>query len=122
MNVGLEDSLKKIRQHGLGLIATPINMDSRVTLSNLGQRQAILYDMSTILGVYRDSGEPSLVPMCKLDLHDGRLAVFILPLDRDLAKAKQVLLNVPLLENAIRKPSKAQVNRGGGTGDERNHG
>jgi uncharacterized protein len=105
MNIGLEDSQKKIMEHGLALMVTPKNLNCRVTLANLGQRQAILYDLSTILGIYRDSGEPSLVPLAKLDLSDGRLAVFILPLDRNVEKAKQSLLHAPLLENAVRMPS-----------------
>jgi hypothetical protein len=105
MNIGLKDSQKKIIEHGLGLVVTPKNLNSRVTLANLGQRQAILYDLSTILGVYRDSGEPSLVPLAKLDLSDGCLAVFILPLHHNIEKAKQTLLRAPLLENAVRMPS-----------------
>jgi uncharacterized protein len=105
MNVGLEDSQLKIAKHGLGFVVTPKNLNCRVTLANLGQRQAILYDLSTILGFYRDSGEPSLVPQAKLDIDDGRLAVLILPLDRNVEKAKQVVLRVPLLENAVRMPS-----------------
>jgi uncharacterized protein len=105
MNIGLKDSQKKILEYGLALIVTPKDLNSRVTLANLGQRQAILYDLSTILGVYRDSGEPSLVPLAKLDLSDGRLAVFILPLNHNIEKAKQTLLSAPLLENAVRMPS-----------------
>lgn len=105
MNIGLKDSQTKIMEHGLALIATPKNLNSRVTLSNLGQRQAILYDLSTILGVYRDSGEPSLVPQAKLDLTDGRLAIMILPLDHNVEKAKRIFLYAPLLENAVRLPT-----------------
>lgn len=105
MNIGLKDSQNKIIKHGLALIANPKNLNSRVTLSNLGQRQAILYDLSTILGVYRDSGEPSLIPLAKLDLKDGRLAIFILPLDRNIEKAKRIFLLAPLLENAVRMPT-----------------
>jgi hypothetical protein len=105
MNIGLRDSQKKIMEYGLALMVTPKNLNCRITLANLGQRQAILYDLSTILGVYRDSGEPSLMPQAKLDLSDGRLAVFFLPLDRNIEKAKQTLLRAPLLENAVRMPS-----------------
>jgi hypothetical protein len=105
MNIGLKDSQDKILKFGLALIVTPKNLNGRVTLANLGQRQAILYDLSTILGIYRDSGEPSLVPQAKLDLSDGRLAVFFLPLVRDIDKAKQTLLRAPLLENAVRMPT-----------------
>lgn len=112
MNVGLEENQKLIAEHGLGLIVKPKNKNSRVTLSNLGQRQAILHDVSTIMGVFRDSGEPSLIPMAKLDMKDGRLAVFLLPQERDPHMALQVLKRVPLLESAVRMPTEAHVRSG----------
>jgi len=112
MNIGLEDTREKIARHSLGFILHPKTPDFKVTLANLGQRQAILHDLSTILGVYRDSGEPSLVPQAKIDLNDGRLAVFILPQDRDPAKAMQVIGQVPVLENAVRMPSESKAQKG----------
>ncbi|MFK7696450.1 YIEGIA family protein [Paenibacillus sp. HJGM_3] len=108
MNVGLESTRDAIAKHGLGLILTPKNRNFRTTLANLGQRQAMLHDLSTILGVYRDSGEPSLIPLGKLDMDDGRLALFILPQERDVNLAKKVLLRVPMLESAVRMPSEAK--------------
>ena len=71
----------------------------------MGQRQAILHDISTALGVYRDSGTPALVPLAKRDLNDGRMGIFVLPQDRDIDKAIRVIANVPILENAIRMPT-----------------
>ncbi len=62
MNIGLEKSQEVILEHGMGLMVKPKNRDSRVTLANLGQRQAMLHDLSVILGVYRDSGE---LPSCR---------------------------------------------------------
>lgn len=109
MNVGLEESRKLISQHGMGFVLRPKNKNSRVSLSNIGQRQAILHNVSTIMGVFRDTGEPSLVPLAKLDMNDGRLAVFFLPQENDREKAKIVLLKTPLLENAVRMPSEANV-------------
>jgi hypothetical protein len=90
------------------MILKPKNNNSRVTLANLGQRQAILYDLSTMLGVYRDSGEPSLTPIAKLDLRDGRLAVLVLPVDPDRSLALKVINKVPMLESAVRMPSEAK--------------
>lgn len=109
MNVGLEQTRSVISKHGMGLILTPKNRNCRITLANLGQRQAMLHDLSTILGIYRDSGEPSLIPLGKLDMNDGRLALFILPQEWNTELAKQVLLRVPLLENAVRMPSEAKA-------------
>ncbi|GGD69341.1 YIEGIA family protein [Paenibacillus nasutitermitis] len=111
MNVGLASNQKLIAQRGVGMILTPYNINGIATLSNLGQRQAILFDLSTILGVYRDDGEPALVPLAKLDMENGRLAVFMLPQDLDPHKARAVALKVPILESAVRMPSEASVNR-----------
>jgi uncharacterized membrane protein YeaQ/YmgE (transglycosylase-associated protein family) len=107
MNVGLQDSREKIAKHGMGFVLTPKDRNGRVSLANLGQRQAILHDLSTILGIFRDSGEPSLIPMAKLDLNDGRLAVFLLPQVSDTRLALTMLKKVPLLENSVRMPSEA---------------
>lgn len=113
MNVGLKANQDIIAERGMGFILTPYNSNGKVTLSNLGQRQAILYDVATILGVYRDDGEPALIPMAKLDMKDGRLAVFILPQEFDSDKGKQVILKVPILESAVRMPTEASVNKKG---------
>jgi hypothetical protein len=114
MNVGLESDRRVIAEHGLGLIVVPKNENVKVTISNIGQRQAILHNVSVILGVYRDTGEPALVPMAKLDLRSGTLAVFVLPREKDPAKAIAVLRNVPVLENAVRMPSESPAGQGEG--------
>ncbi|WP_059170970.1 YIEGIA family protein [Bacillus sp. FJAT-27445] len=106
MNIGLPERRKEILENGMGFILTPKNANSKITLANLGQRQAILHDVSTALGVYRDSGTPALVPLAKRDLKDGRLGVFVLPHVNDPQKAIDVIGAVPALENAIRMPAK----------------
>lgn len=108
-NTGLRDTQERILRNSVGIVLTPKNADSTVTISNLGQRQAILHDVSTILGVYRDSGEPSLVPLTKRDLDSGRLALFLLPMDRDPEKVMKIVRRVPVLEAAFRKPLNASV-------------
>jgi hypothetical protein len=107
MNIGLPVRQQEILQQGMGFILKPKSIDVRITLANLGQRQAILHDVSVALGVYRDSGTPALVPLAKLDLNDGRVGVFVLPQEKDVQKAMQVIGNVPTLENAIRMASEA---------------
>lgn len=107
MNVGLRSAREIIGKQGIGLIIKPKNMDSAVTLGNLGQRQAILHDASIILGVYRDSGEPSLVPLIKRDLDTGELGLLLLPQERSISRAIEVVKRVPILENALRLPKEA---------------
>ncbi|MDQ6418252.1 YIEGIA family protein [Paenibacillus sp. LHD-117] len=111
MNVGLKNNQAIIAERGIGFVLTPRNPNAKVTLTNLGQRQAILYDLATILGVYRDDGEPALIPMAKLDMNDGRLAVFLIPQDRESGKGIEVIKRVPILESAVRMPTEAQVNK-----------
>ncbi|MGM0834918.1 MAG: YIEGIA family protein [Bacillota bacterium] len=105
MNIGLPERQKEVLQYGMGFILKPKNFNARSTIANLGQRQAILHDMSTALGVYRDSGTPALVPLAKRDLNDGRVGVFVLPQEQDLEIALSILGQVPTLENAIRMPT-----------------
>ncbi|MDA1475335.1 YIEGIA family protein [Bacillus changyiensis] len=104
MNIGLPEKQKLILEHGMGFILKPKNFNAAVTIANLGQRQAILFDVSNVLGVYRDTGEPALTPLAKRDIDDGRVAVFVLPAIKDKETAIKVIGDVPTLENAIRMP------------------
>jgi hypothetical protein len=113
MNIGIPEKQEAVLKYGMGFILTPKNYNARTTIANLGQRQAILHDVSTALGVHRDSGEPSLVPLAKRDLDDGRVGVFVLPQGGDIELAKTVIGEVPTLENAIRMPSESKANKKG---------
>ncbi len=106
-NVGLEDTRKIITEKAVGAIVTPKNQNSIVTLSYLGQRQAMLHHVATVLGSYLDSGEPALVPLTKRDMEDGRIALFFLPREKDFHQIKAVLDKVPVLDSAIRMPEEA---------------
>ncbi|PZE21963.1 YIEGIA family protein [Paenibacillus xerothermodurans] len=116
MNVGLEETRKTIRERGMGLILVPKDADCRVTLANLGQRQALLHDVSTLLGVHRDEGEPALLPLTKLDLNDGRLALFLLPQEQDMQRARSIIEGAPVLESAIRMPTETHLRPAGKEG------
>lgn len=114
MNIGLPERQAEILKYGMGFVLTPKNMNVITTIANLGQRQAILHDVSVTLGVFRDSGTPALTPLIKRDLDDGRIGVFILPQIREVDKAIKVIGAVPVLENAIRMPSESgSVKKGG---------
>lgn len=110
MNVGLKDAQEIIRERGMGYVLVPRDLNAMVTIAHPGQRQAILHDAATILGVYKDEGEPSLTPLVKRDLQTGRMGVFLLPLIKDSQKGKDVIESVPILESAIRLPKEAAVN------------
>lgn len=111
MNVGLESSQKVIREQGVGYILVPKDANAKVTIAHPGQRQAILHDVATQLGVFTDSGEPSLTPLVKRDLDTGRLGVFLLPQVKDPERAQAVIAAVPILESVFRMPQKTNTAR-----------
>ncbi|AMA73592.1 hypothetical protein ACH33_12480 [Aneurinibacillus sp. XH2] len=113
MNIGLRSDREEIRRHGVGIVITPKNANSLITISNLGQRQAILHDVSAIHGVYRDSGEPALVPLAKRNMKNGKLGIFLLPEEKDRSKILETISQVPVLDSAIRLPRAADVNQRG---------
>ncbi|ALC81431.1 MULTISPECIES: YIEGIA family protein [Bacillus] len=111
MNIGLPEKQELILKYGMGFILTPKNFNAKTTIANLGQRQAILFDVSTVLGIYRDSGEPSLSPLAKRDLEDGRVGIFVLPQVQEIDEAIKVIEDVPTLENAIRMSTERKKNK-----------
>jgi uncharacterized protein len=111
MNVGLAQSKEIIKQQAIGLILTPKSVDSEVTLTNLGQRQAILHDLSVGLGIYKDEDKPSIVPLTRRDIHTGRLGVYFVPHIKNMERAMQVAYQVPILENAVRIPSESEASQ-----------
>jgi len=113
MNIGIPERKEEVLKYGMGFILTPKSFNARSTIANLGQRQAILHDVSIALGVYRDSGTPALAPLAKRDLDDGRIGIFVLPQEKDIEKAIEIIGKVPLLENAIRLPTKRKQNEEG---------
>jgi hypothetical protein len=112
MNVGLKESREAIAKHAVGLIIKPKSSAARITIANPGQRQAVLHVISSVLGVYKDEGEPALTPMARLNMDDGRLGVFLLPQERAPLKAKAAALRVPVLENAVRMPKESAAGSG----------
>lgn len=107
MNVGLVEDQKLIREMGMGFVLVPRSANASVTIAHPGQRQAVLHDVATQLGVFTDQGEPSLTPLVKRDLHTGRLGVFLLPQVQDKQRAKNVIKAVPILESVLRMPQKS---------------
>lgn len=106
-NVGLEESQQVIMERAVGAIITPKGENGILTLSNLGQRQAMLHHIANVLGSYLDTGEPDLIPLSKRNMEDGRVALFFLPREKDFKQIKEVLQHVPILDSAVRMPSQA---------------
>jgi len=104
MEVGLAEAREIWERSGLGVVIEPGDDDARATLANLGQRQAIAHDAAAILGVRKDFGTPEFTPLVRLDLHSGRAAMAIVPIEPDIGPLIEVVKGVPLIEGARTRP------------------
>ena len=100
MNVGLPATRQKILDEGLGIIIHPKDDNARLTLDNIGQRMAILYDIVSILGTKIEQSETELHPMARKHPDKGYLAIFIVPNEPDIECLIEIVKKVPLLETA----------------------
>ncbi|MFW5992167.1 MAG: YIEGIA domain-containing protein, partial [Halanaerobiaceae bacterium] len=104
MNVGEEEALQKWRKEGLGIKIIPRDEDARATLFNLGQRQAILHDLSILMGVKLDQGLQQYTPLARLEINRGTLHVIIIPQEPDKRFIREAINKIPVLESTRRKP------------------
>lgn len=104
MNLGLENARAVYQEKGLAAIIRPKGPNAKATLANLGQMQAIVHDVSAMVGVYMDVNEQEFVPMVRRDPGPGSLHLVMVPSERDEDAFLAAIKRVPVLEGAIRKP------------------
>ncbi|MGM0369408.1 MAG: YIEGIA family protein [Bacillota bacterium] len=109
MNVGLEESIEKWKQNGIGIGIAPKDDNARATLANIGQRQAIIHDITTQLGVQLDTGVQDYTPLARLNIESGRVYIIIIPIEKDEGCIKQAASTTPVLEGVKRKPLDSKV-------------
>lgn len=111
MNVGLPQFREKILKEGLGVVIKPKNDDARATLNTIGQRQAILHVIASLLGSKKEIGEPEFNPLARKDVDTGEIGVFILPNEPDIECMVEAVGRVPVLESAKRVPLATKIGR-----------
>jgi hypothetical protein len=105
INVGNKKSLEIILKNAHGILLKPKNKDASVTLANLGQRQAILHNCATILGIKKDVDEPDFTPIARRQPESGNIAVLIMCMNENINILIDAIARTPILESAKRKPS-----------------
>lgn len=111
MNVGLAESRAAILAYGLGAVLAPKDDDARDTLANPGQRQAILHDVTAVLGVRRDVDQPEFSPLIRRHFTSGRVALYVLPMEKDSDALLAVIGRVPVLESSRGRALQAKAGR-----------
>ena len=65
MNVGDPEAREKILREGVGIVLHPYDDDGRSILNNLGQRQALVHDISMLVGNKLEVGEQEWTPAAR---------------------------------------------------------
>ena len=112
MNLAREEARRTVMERGLGVVLEPVDDNAREALANNGQRMAIAHDAATQLGIYRDVDTAEFTPLLRRDLDTGRIAMIILPLERDMECLITAVKNVPVLESSAARPLKSRAGRG----------
>ena len=107
MNVGLEESRKRVLQTGMAVVLEPYDENASVTLSNIGQRQAIIHDAVAQLGITKDLDEPDFTPLARRNVDNGNLAIVFFPAIFDDKALLRAVQNSPVLESTQRKPTES---------------
>lgn len=111
MNIGLEEPRRRYLEEGVGVLITPKDPDAKATLANVGQRQAIAHDASTLVGITKEIDEPYFTPLVRRDGRSGKVVLAIIPAEKDEEALLEAVRRVPVLEAAIRRPTRARKGR-----------
>lgn len=104
MNVGLKQAREVYEERGLAAVIAPHGPNTKATLANLGQMQAIAHDVSAMLGIYMDVGEQEFTPLVRRDPSTGKLVLVMIPSAQEPEAFIEAIKRVPVLEGAVRKP------------------
>lgn len=111
MNIGSPEAKEKILQDGVGVVIHPKDDNARATLNNLGQRQAILHDVAALVGSKLETGEPDFTPLMRKNVDTGKLALFVVPNEKDIECIIEAIYRTPVLESATQKPLSSDIGR-----------
>lgn len=111
MNVGDLEAQEKILQEGVAIVLHPYDDDGRSVLNNLGQRQALLHDISMLVGNKLEIGEQEWTPAARKNMDTGALGIFLLPNEKDIGCVIEAAKRTPVLESAVQKPLANTIGR-----------
>uniref|UniRef100_UPI003B75CBD4 YIEGIA family protein n=1 Tax=Desulforadius tongensis TaxID=1216062 RepID=UPI003B75CBD4 len=110
-NVGLKDRRKKILQDGLAVMIHPKDDNARATIHDMGQRNVIAHTVSVILGSKKDIDIPDFTPILRKDPDTGKVALYVMPVEKDMQALIESVRRTPVLETAFRKPLATKAGR-----------
>ncbi|RDY25558.1 spore envelope protein [Romboutsia weinsteinii] len=101
-NIGLEVDRERYLNKGIGIEIIPKdkNYTNAGILFDPGQRQAIMYNLYSRLGLYREFNEPAFVPLPRRNPQNESIMVAYIPMEKDLDKVIEAVKSCPILASA----------------------
>ena len=101
-NIGLEEDREKYLSQGLGIEIIPKDKSyiNAGTIYDPGQRQAIIYNIYSRIGILREDNEPAFYPLPRINLNKGSLMIAVVPVDKDINKLIYAVKSCPILSNS----------------------
>ncbi|OPY58928.1 MAG: hypothetical protein A4E55_00534 [Pelotomaculum sp. PtaU1.Bin035] len=110
INIGLKSMREKILRDGLAVMIKPRDGNARATVHDIGQRMAIAFTASVILGTKKDIDIAEFTPIARKNPDTGEVGLYIMPVEKDIEKLIAAVKLTPVLESARSKPLNAVSN------------
>jgi len=107
MTIGLKEMREKILKEGLAVKIVPKNANARATIHDMGQRAALAFTASVIVGTKKDIDIPEFTPLARKNPDSGEVGLFIVPVEKDIEQLVAAVRLTPVLESASSKPLKS---------------
>lgn len=101
-NMGSKSDRERYLSKGLGIEIIPKdkNYSNAGIMLDPGQRQAILYNIYSRIGLYRESNEPAFSPLPRRNPDKESLVIAYIPMEKDMDKLLEAVKSCPVLSSA----------------------
>lgn len=101
-NVGLKSEREKFLKYAVGIEIIPKNKNyiNASIIQDPGQRQTIVYNLYSKLGLYRQKNEPVFTPLPRRNPKNESLVIAYLPIEKNKESIIQVIKSTPIVSSA----------------------
>ena len=101
-NIGLKSERERYLSKGIGIEIIPKDKDynNASVLYDPGQRQAIVYNIYSRMGLFREDDEPAFVPLPRRNPKNENILLAYIPIEKDAQKVIEAIKSCPILSSS----------------------
>lgn len=104
-SIGLDDTRNKYLEKGLAIEIIPKDLGAFGIINDIGQRDAIIYNIFIHLGIDKDVDEKDILAISKTNLEKNTVVIPYIPVLKDIDEMIKAAKSTPILETAKGKQS-----------------